>query len=85
MSAEKLSASANNRAHTPARFISLTAGDGPVVINVIFIKMVCPVVGTNGGSKARVILTDGVEYYVKEETRVIAQILSADGLHGTSR
>ena len=94
MSAEKLGATANNRAHTPARFITLNGEDGKVILNLTCIVSASPIKKTGadaemesagGKFKTRVQMINGQHHRVTEETSVIAQVLSADGVHGTSR
>lgn len=90
MSAARLGDTANNRAHTPGRFLTLNSEDGKVILNINFITNFTPIPkghpeSGEGLFSARAHMINGQVIRVREETSVIAQILSADGLHGTSR
>lgn len=94
MSAEKLGVHQNNRAHTPARFITLTAGDGKAIFNMTCIISITPIrqsgvegeiESSKGQFKSMIQVVTGQTYRVQEPTSVISQLLSGDGVHGTSR
>jgi hypothetical protein len=89
MSAGKLAGQVSNREHTPARFITLNGENGPIVLNVNYILICQPPQNyhetVDGKYPTNISIVNGQIISVREDTKVIAQILSADGLHGTSR
>jgi hypothetical protein len=94
MSADKLAGTTNNRANTPARFITLNGTDGKHIINITYINSISPIKqdgadgqmeSEKGKYKSRVHIVNGQVIRVEETTQVISQLLSADGVHGTSR